>query len=522
MSSAMFRSRDSLLIDNAVVFDGTRVFAPGAVLVRDGVIRAVGEAGKVRAAAGAAGGADRGRPDLRRGAASGSAGPAKRGRPVLRPDARPGTPGGPGRTTAPRRCDAGGRLVLPGLLNAHTHLYSAFAPGLVPQGPTQPFPKLLENLWWRLDAAHDEESVYYSALAGLIDNVKHGVTSVFEHHASMGYVAGSLATVAAAYAAAGVRGAVCFEMSERAGLDAVDAHLRENLDFFERHRDDPMLQGLLGLHANLTLSNETLERIARERPDELPVHIHCGEAPEDLDRCRREGYEGPVDRLHRFGLLDAATILAHCIHLSDRDYALLDEIGPMVVMNPESNANNAVGHLDPERIPDFLFGTDGMTGDPIGAARFHFLALRDGGATLAGVHRGLFENARKLLGWTFAPRGGDGAAEDGAPGDGAGAVGAVSPGGGDGAASPGELAPGAAADIAVLDYVPVAPIEAGSIVPHLIYGAGSGRAFMTICDGRVLFENGTVTFLEEEQFNRDCRRVAAALHRRFYEGRHHG
>ncbi len=184
-------------------------------------------------------------------------------------------------------------------------------------------------------------------------------------------------------------------------------------------------------------------------------------------------------------------------------------------------SNNAVGHLDPGRIPDFLFGTDGMTGDPIGAARFHFLALRDGGATLAGVHRGLFENARKVLGRTFAPRGGDGAAAGGrgaVVGDGAAGGGAP----GDGAPPPGELAPGAAADIAVLDYVPVAPIEAGSIVPHLIYGAGSGRAFMTICDGRVLFENGTVTFLEEEQFNRDCRRVAAALHRRFYEGRHHG
>ncbi|MFW5786513.1 MAG: amidohydrolase family protein, partial [bacterium] len=328
-------------------------------------------------------------------------------------------------------------------------------------------------------------------------------------HASMGCVAGSLEGVAAAYAATGVRGTLCFETSERAGLDAVGAHLRENIDFFEHHRGDPMMQGFLGLHANLTLSNETLERISRERPADMPVHVHCGEAPEDVDRCRREGFEGPVDRLHRFDLLEPATILAHCIHLSERDHALLDEIGPVVVTNPESNANNAVGHLNPNRRPDFLFGTDGMTGDPIGAGRFHFLALRDRGAGMEAVERALFRNAHALLARTFAGRAGTARVEEPA-------------GGGAERRALGALTPGAPADIAVLDYVPAAPIDAGNIVPHLIYGAGSGRAFMTICNGRVLFENGRVTFLDEEQFNRAARRVASALHRRFYEGRHHG
>ncbi|RKY58771.1 MAG: hypothetical protein DRP96_07990, partial [Candidatus Neomarinimicrobiota bacterium] len=107
--------------------------------------------------------------------------------------------------------DLHGRLVLPGLLNPHHHLYSALATGLAPIGATNNFTQILENLWWHLDKTLDEESVYYSAINGLIQSVRYGVTTVFDHHASMNAVKGSLAIIEKAFRGIGVKGLLCYE-----------------------------------------------------------------------------------------------------------------------------------------------------------------------------------------------------------------------------------------------------------------------------------------------------------------------
>ena len=270
--------------------------------------------------------------------------------------------------------DVGGRMVMPGFLNAHHHLYSCFAPGISPLGETGDFVHILANLWWSLDLALDAEAIYYSALIGVIDSVKHGVTMIFDHHASMGCVRGSLRVIADAFALAGIKGLLCFETSDRMGLDAARVHIEENLEFAaQAATEGARTRGVFGLHANLTLSEETLRRIAEMKPPGLPVHVHCGEDRSDLTHCRTLGYEGPVDRLHRFGLLTPDSILAHAIHLSDRDYRLIDELGLMVVCNPESNANNRVGRMDRGRITRYLLGTDGMSPDMVETMRSHFL-----------------------------------------------------------------------------------------------------------------------------------------------------
>ena len=245
--------------------------------------------------------------------------------------------------------DAGGRIILPGLLNAHHHLYSSFAPGISPLGPTDTFVQILDNLWWSLDLALDEETIYYSALIGVIESVKHGVTMVFDHHASMGYVSGSLELVARAFRLAGIKGLLCFETSDRMGPEQTERHIEENLAFAAQSTGSGM-RGVFGMHANLTLSEETLQRIASVKPPAMPIHVHCGEDMADLEFCRERGYEGPVDRLNRFGLVTPDSILAHAIHLSERDFELIADIRPIVVSNPESNANNRVGTMDRSRI----------------------------------------------------------------------------------------------------------------------------------------------------------------------------
>ncbi|RYD02334.1 hypothetical protein N752_25615 [Desulforamulus aquiferis] len=93
--------------------------------------------------------------------------------------------------------DAEGKLIMPGLINTHMHLYSTFARGMaLKDAAPANFQEILERLWWRLDKKLTLEDVYYSALAPLIDCVKNGTTTIFDHHASPGAVKDSLFTIA--------------------------------------------------------------------------------------------------------------------------------------------------------------------------------------------------------------------------------------------------------------------------------------------------------------------------------------
>ena len=104
------------------------------------------------------------------------------------------------------RLDAAGRLVMPGLVCSHTHFYGAFARGMALGGePAANFPEILEKLWWRLDRALWPDDVRVSALVGLVDAIRHGTTTLIDHHASQGRILGSLDQIARAVEQAGVR-----------------------------------------------------------------------------------------------------------------------------------------------------------------------------------------------------------------------------------------------------------------------------------------------------------------------------
>lgn len=380
--------------------------------------------------------------------------------------------------------DVKGRLVIPGLVNFHHHLYSSLATGLAPRGQTGNFVQILRHLWWPLDAALDQPSVYYSALAGIVEAIKHGATTIFDHHASMGYVRGSLATIAKAFQLAGIKGVLCFETSDRMGEHQAATHMNENLEFWQAHQGNDTIKGMFGLHANLTLGEKTLKRIRLLKPETIPVHVHCGENQADLYYCTELGYQGPVERLHRFGLIDSDSILAHAVHLSEDDYRIIEELQPIVVSNPESNANNQVGTMNRARIKRYVLGTDGMSGDMIQTLRSHYL-LGKGCRESFDEMRKIFFDHRQEIQKRFFPESGT-------------------------------FDNGMKADIAVLDYVPVTPIGPDNLVGHLIFGAKDGKSHMTIADGKILCQEDKITFLDEDQLIAEVKKVARTLHRRYY------
>ena len=122
---------------------------------------------------------------------------------------------------------------------AEACLYSTLARGLTLPGPApRDFPQILKRLWWRLDRALTPDDIYHSALIGLIDSAKNGVGTVIDHHSSPNACAGSLDLIAQAFREVGLRGAVCYETSDRNGPRQALEGIRENIRFIERKRDD--------------------------------------------------------------------------------------------------------------------------------------------------------------------------------------------------------------------------------------------------------------------------------------------
>jgi cytosine/adenosine deaminase-related metal-dependent hydrolase len=168
-------------------------------------------------------------------------------------------------------------LITPGLVNLHHHLYSSFARGWVQSGePPKNFPEILERVWWRLDKALGLDDIHFSALTGLCESVLSGVTAVVDHHASMGNPSGSLEMIAAAFDKVGILGSVCFELSDRDGKEIFDKGLTENLSAIEKwNKPENRLTAMMGLHASMTLSDESLEAVAKAtRGLDIGYHFH--------------------------------------------------------------------------------------------------------------------------------------------------------------------------------------------------------------------------------------------------------
>jgi len=271
------------------------------------------------------------------------------------------------------RIDAKGKLAIPGFVNAHTHLYSSLARGMsVPGFSPTSFTQILEQLWWRLDKALDADSVRTSALVGAMEAARCGVTTLIDHHASPHAIPGSLNALRDAVCEqVGLRAALCYEVSDRDGLTQRDEGIEENLRFINTiSPEKKRCAAQFGLHASFTLSDETLGRVAEQLPEDTGVHIHVAEGPEDETQCVAKHGMRVVERLDRFGILRPNSILVHCLHLDEKEKDLVAERDVIVVHNPHSNMNNAVGPFD---LNGFLsrnvltgLGTDGLGANMLG------------------------------------------------------------------------------------------------------------------------------------------------------------
>ena len=277
--------------------------------------------------------------------------------------------------------DLEGDLLLPGLVNAHTHFYSALVPGMaLPEVPG--FDAALEKIWWVLDLCHDAGTIRASAMSGSIEALQCGTTTVIDHHASPGCIAGSLDAVAEGAAPIGIRVVSGYEITDRnrpgEGMEGLQENLRAKAACEGEH-----FGVLTALHASFTLEDETLAGVGAQPG---PIHVHVAEGRQDVEDARKRGYRGVIDRLNTHGLLREGSVLVHGVHLEDEEVAKALDAGCWLVHNPSSNRNNRVGYAQPQRFqPQLALGTDGIGSDMFGVVRETFLTAREHGASLDPV-----------------------------------------------------------------------------------------------------------------------------------------
>jgi putative selenium metabolism protein SsnA len=398
--------------------------------------------------------------------------------------------------------DAEGGLCLPGMLCTHTHLYSAFARGMaLPGDPPRDFQEILEGLWWRLDRLLTPADIASSAEVSLVDAIRHGVTTLVDHHASPSCVDGSLDVIATAVEASGLRACLAYEVSARNGTADTEAGIRENARFISSLRSPTAAPGgrlaaAVGLHASFTLSPATLSACADLGAAQgVGCHVHVAEGPVDQEDCQRRFASRVVPHLVAHGVLGPGSLAAHCVHVDGREIAELAQAGVAVAHNPRSNMGNAVGSAPITALRQAGV-TIGLGTDGVSMNMFEEMRAAQSQARLTGRDPRLlppdevvalaFSGGGRICDSLFAPF-----------------VPQLGP--------LGQLRVGGPADLVLLDYRAPTPLTASNVGGHIVAGADGCQVSDTMVAGRWLMRRRELVGLDEEEIAARSRERAGAL-----------
>ena len=385
--------------------------------------------------------------------------------------------------TAPKVIDARGGIVMPGMINTHTHVSMTVFRSLgddVPDRLTRFIFPLEKNLV-------DREIVYWGALHGAMEMIEGGVTTF----ADMYYFEDEVARAAKKI---GLRGVLGETIVNFPAPDAAEPYggLAYAKKFAAQFRGDPLIMPALAPHAPYTLDAEHLRAIAREAEAlDLPVLMHVAETTEEVETLRKERNQTPIEFLDSVGLLNRRLVAAHCIFVTDSDIALLKARDVGVAHNLVANIKSAKGVAPALKMAAqgvrVGLGTDGpMSGntlDIIGqlgyVAKLHKLVNHD--RTLAP--------SEQIV--DLATRGGARALhlED----------------------RLGSLEPGKLADVIIFDADATNLIPNYDVYATLVYAASPKDVRTTIIHGRVVMEDRKLTTVDAAEVKAHLRALAAKI-----------
>ncbi len=278
---------------------------------------------------------------------------------------------------------------------------------------------------------------------------------------------------------------LCYEATDRDGPERTVAGIEENLRFCKG--GFPLALGMVGAHASFTLSAETLAGCVEvARGADVGIHVHVAEdAADERDALARFDVR-VVERLAEAGALGPRSLLAHCVHVDERELALIRETGAWVAHNARSNMNNRVGRAPVGALGERVaLGTDGIDGDLFAESRTAFWRAREADASVgpSWILERMAATARLAASVYEEPL-------------------------------LGTLQPSAPADLAVLAYDPPTPVTAENLAGHWAFGLSARHVRDVVVNGEVVVRERRLTRADETEVRARSREATEQLWRR--------
>lgn len=372
-----------------------------------------------------------------------------------------------------RTLDASGKIVLPGLINSHTHASATLFRGYAADVAGQSF---LDRMW-RIESLLTAEDVYVGALAGCLEMIKSGVTGFANHFSHMD-------EVARATEQAGMRAGLSRTLLDKCDEQVAEQEIDEGLAFAERWIDRcPRIQPMLGPHAAYTCSDKLLGRAADEaRRRGLTLHLHLAENGYEQQVIEKRAGTSTVQHLERLGFFDSNRVLgAHSLLLDEDDLRVLSKHDFYAAVCATGKMNRGHGIADIPRMVDaginVCLGTDGSASDNLDV----LMAMKTTHIAQNYLHRKVCvlppESTLRM-----ATQGGAAALEW----------------------DTGRLAAGQLADFVLLDtnrphMRPLITAPRSNVVFNIVYYATGADVNTVVIDGQIVMEDRTVLTLNEQE-----------------------
>ena len=381
--------------------------------------------------------------------------------------------------------DAEGKILLPGLINTHTHLSMTLFRGLADDLSLDSW---LNDHIWPMEANLNGDYCYIGALLGAVELIKSGTTTFSDMYFYM-------EDVARAVEDAGIRAVLSYGMIDFGDAEKREAEIEENLQLFKSCNGmaDGRIKVFFGPHSPYTASEDLLIKV-RELADEynMGIHIHVSETEKEINDSLDEKGLRPFEYLEKIGFLGPDVVAAHCVWLSDEEIEIIKKHNVKVSHNPCSNMKLASGIAPVSKLIEndicVSIGTDGASSN-------NNLDLIEELKTASLLQKVSTLDPKVLTSDEAITM---------ATIKGAEALGLEN--------EIGSIEVGKKADIILIDTNSANMVpDSSSLSSNVIYSANGSNVDTTICNGKILMENKKLTVLDEQEIYDKARNAIKEL-----------
>lgn len=381
--------------------------------------------------------------------------------------------------------DAAGRILMPGLINAHTHAYMSL------------FRNSADDLaFWdwlskvqKVEESNTTEDIYWGTLLNCIEMIQTGTTCFVDMNIkSASEKEGPLSAASGAAKEAGMRAVItrglAGSLTEEYSRDQLESNLKE----MELFKDDDLVETWFGPHAPYSCMADYLEEILKKGKDmNKGQTIHLSESVSEVENSLSEKGMTPIAYVDSLGIFEIPTIAAHCVQATDDDIRIMKEKNVSVALNPKSNMKLGNGFAPAEKMLDagvnICLGTDGCGSNN---SQNMFAEMN----TAALIYKGAARKAQCISAQDVLKF---------ATVNGAKAIGHEG--------ELGEIKEGALADVIILDTHTPEFHPANNSVSGLVYSATGREVETVIINGKIVMENRKILTIDEDRVYKECARI---------------